>query len=104
MDNQRRTHHESLERIVGRKGQRKARAIRTRRESVWYGVGLFGVVGWSVMVPVIIGIVIGTWLDRRLNDQVSWTITFLLIGVVLGCLNAWFWVSQERKQIERGEK
>ncbi len=56
---------------------------------------MFGLVGWSVAIPTLIGIAVGVWLDRRWPGQVSWTLTFLIIGVALGCLNAWYWVKQE---------
>ena len=29
---------------------------------------------------------------------VSWTLTLLLIGVAVGCLNAWYWVKQESER------
>ena len=31
----------------------------------------------------------------------SWTLMLLGVGVILGCLNAWFWVSKERQIIEK---
>ena len=34
----------------------------------------------------------------------SWTLALLLAGVTLGCFNAWYWVSGERKLIDEDEK
>ena len=31
----------------------------------------------------------------RLGDRVSWTLTFLFIGLGIGCLIAWYWVKRE---------
>ena len=28
----------------------------------------------------------------------------LIIGIMLGCLNAWFWVTRERKMIEEDKE
>jgi ATP synthase protein I len=61
---------------------------------------MFGMIGWSVAVPTILGLALGLWLDRHWPLHFSWTLTLLLIGVALGCLNAWFWVSRERAPIE----
>jgi ATP synthase protein I len=56
---------------------------------------MFGLVGWSVAIPTLLGIALGVWLDREFPAEHSWTLTFLFIGVLLGCLNAWYWVRQE---------
>jgi ATP synthase protein I len=65
---------------------------------------MFGVIGWSVSVPTLIGIVLGVWLDRRWPGSFSWTLALLLAGVTVGCLNAWYWVSQEREEIDAEKK
>jgi ATP synthase protein I len=40
-------------------------------------------------------------LDKKFSGQISWTLTFLFLGIVLGCWNAWYWVQKERKLIEK---
>jgi ATP synthase protein I len=80
---------------VGRRAERKRRAREQERPTAWFGLGMFGLVGWSVAIPTLIGIALGVWLDHRWPGRVSWTLTFLIIGVALGCLNAWYWVKQE---------
>jgi len=86
---------------IGRKEKRKLRARRSKQESIWYGLGLFGLVGWAVAVPTLIGVALGLWIDTRYPGPVSWTLTGLFAGVILGCINAWFWVKKERRSIER---
>lgn len=80
---------------VGRRAERKQQARARGRRTAWFGLGMFGLVGWSVAVPTLIGIAIGVWADRRWPGTVSWTLTLLIIGVALGCLNAWYWIKQE---------
>jgi ATP synthase protein I len=94
---------EDLGRKVEGKAARKARARRERDRSIWFGLGTFGVIGWSVATPTLLGIALGIWLDTTVPSPVSWTLTFLLLGLVLGCGNAWYWVLRERKSIEEGE-
>ncbi|MBN1277329.1 MAG: AtpZ/AtpI family protein [Deltaproteobacteria bacterium] len=84
-----------LSRQVGIKEQRKLKARRERDRGVWFGLGMFGLVGWSVAVPALIATAIGLWLDKRLDDQYSWTLMMIFIGVVIGCMNAWYWVKKE---------
>lgn len=85
---------EDLGVTAGRKAQRKRRA-RGEHDQVWSWLGMFGLVGWTVAVPTVGGVFLGRWLDARLDGSVSWTITLLLVGVVLGGLNAWYWIRQQ---------
>lgn len=85
----------NLDAEIGRKAARRVKAGQERRRSVWFGLGMFGLVGWSVAVPTLLGAVVGAWLDRQIPGQTSWTLTLLIAGVVIGCLNAWRWISDE---------
>jgi ATP synthase protein I len=37
----------------------------------------------------------GLWLDRRHPGAHSWTLTLLVVGLAVGCANAWHWVTRE---------
>ncbi len=87
----------TVAREIGEKAERKLKARAEGRRDVWFGVGMFGLVGWSVAIPTIIGIVLGLWIDARLQDRISWTLTLLFIGAALGCVNAWYWVKRESR-------
>jgi ATP synthase protein I len=82
---------------IGRRAERKLEARRQGDRGVWFGLGMFGLVGWAVAIPTLAGIALGIWLDERVNGQVSWTLTFLFIGAALGCLNAWYWIQRESR-------
>lgn len=85
-------------REVGQKEERKIRARRERDRSVWFGLGMFGLVGWSVAIPTLLGIAVGVWIDMKFASRFSWTLMGLAAGVILGCLNAWFWIKRESGQ------
>jgi ATP synthase protein I len=91
--------HEDLAEIVGAKEDRKARARRDAHRSVWFGFGMFGVIGWSVAVPAVACIALGAWIDNRWPSDYSWTLMLLFVGVILGCVNAWYWVTRERNKL-----
>ena len=90
---------EKVSKTVGAKEARKIKARREKNRGVWFGLGMFGLVGWSVAVPTLIGIALGIWIDFKWPSRYSWTLMLLIIGVILGCLNAWFWIACERKKI-----
>lgn len=77
---------------IATKAARRARSRAAGRHNIWFGVGMFGLVGWAVTVPTLAGIAAGVWLDRRLPGGPSWALTGLVAGVLLGSLNAWWWV------------
>jgi ATP synthase protein I len=83
---------------IGAKETRKLRAREERYRSLWFGLGMFGIVGWSVAVPTVLGVAAGLWIDRHWPSRYSWTLMLLFIGVVLGCLNAWYWLQEESRQ------
>jgi ATP synthase protein I len=86
---------------VGEKAQRKLRAIHNDKRSVWFGLGMFGMVGWSVAVPTLLGAILGVWLDKKYPESFSWTLTSLISGLIAGCLIAWHWISKEHKEMNQ---
>jgi len=73
------------------------RKAQQSKQALFFGLGVFGVVGWSVAIPTLMGIALGIWIDRRWPSQYSWTLMLLFVGVVLGCLNAWFWIDSSHR-------
>jgi ATP synthase protein I len=85
----------SLADQVGAKATRKLKARRSGTPGVWFGLGMMGLIGWSVAVPMLLGAAFGLWLDQRHPGGRSWTLALLMGGLGIGCLNAWRWVARE---------
>ena len=81
---------------IGAKAARKIKA-RKSTQGVWFGLGMMGLVGWSVVVPTLLGAALGIWLDNHHPGKHPWTLSLLVIGLSVGCLNAWHWVAKEDK-------
>ena len=84
---------------VGEKAARKLKAQRDVTHTVWSGLGMMGMVGWSVTVPTLLGAALGIWLDKHYPGGRSWTLALLALGLGLGCFNAWHWVAKEYREI-----
>jgi ATP synthase protein I len=84
---------------VDAKAARKLKARRHTAQGVWFGLGMMGLIGWSVVVPTLLGAALGAWLDRRYPGVHSWTLTLLITGLIVGCVNAWHWIAKEDKAI-----
>lgn len=87
------TEEELLEKIE----KDSAKKIKSQEEGpeIMFGLGLFGIVGWSISIPTVLGIALGVFLDKRYTQSFSWTITFLFAGVILGSFNAWHWIKDK---------
>lgn len=85
-------------------GSRETRKIHARRQgdrTIWFGLGMFGLVGWSVAIPTVLGVALGIWMDLNWPGRISWTLALLLGGITLGIFNAWYWVSQEQEAMDQ---
>ena len=89
----------AFSREVGAKAARKLKARRNPTPGVWFGLGMMGLIGWSVVVPTLLGAALGIWLDNRHPGTHSWTLMLLVICLVIGCVNAWNWVAKEDKEM-----
>ena len=86
-------------RQIGSKESRRIKGKKHKNETVWFGLGIIGVVGWSVAIPTLIGIALGLWIDRTWPSRFSWVLMLLILGVALGSVNAWYWVKKAREDI-----
>ena len=93
----------AFSREVGAKAARKLKA-RHSTQGVWFGLGMMGLIGWSVVVPTLLGAALGFWLDKRHPGSYSWTLMLLVIGLGIGCLNALHWVSKEDKEMREEQE
>lgn len=71
---------------------RRARRERWQREgerSIGQNLAMIGALGWTMMMPILLGIFAGRWLDRAFETGIFWTLGLLVAGVALGCWLAW---------------
>lgn len=89
---------------VGKIAARKLKAQRHVNTTVWSGLGMMGLIGWSIALPTLVGAVIGVWLDKQYPGAHSWTLILLVAGLCLGCFTAWRWVDEEDKGMHRDDE
>ena len=94
----------AFSREIGANAARKLRAQRHVTRTVWFGLGMMGLIGWSVAIPTLLGAALGIWLDNRYPGGRAWTLALLVVGLAIGCLNAWHWVSKEDKAIREEQE
>jgi ATP synthase protein I len=88
-------------RRIGTRADRKLDARRHPEQGVWFGLGMMGLIGWSVVLPTLAGAALGAWLDRHMSTTHSWALALMAAGLVLGCANAWRWVARQDREMHR---
>jgi ATP synthase protein I len=81
----------------GRELRDAVRRYRARREK-WKKEGPFSLartialmrsLGWMIVLPTVLGVFVGRWIDTALGSGMMWTVGLLILGLVLGCWLAW---------------
>ena len=81
----------------------KSKIRRKRRErsdmSALGALSIFGLVGWSIAVPALIGALLGKALDDATGER-AWAAALLFLGMALGSWNAWKYIAREEAKIK----
>jgi len=78
--------------------QQAERQRRWRQEgepTVTQFVGQIGILGWIIVVPTLIGLFIGRWLDQKFGTGIFWSAPLLMLGVAFGCWSGWRWIHRQ---------
>ncbi len=87
----------------GPEGDRLAEAARRAAERAKAGendpepslgarLGQIGILGWTIIVPTLLGVFIGRWLDRTFETGIFFSAPLIMIGAALGFWSAWRWM------------
>lgn len=97
MSSEKKTPEKELNDKIKAEAVKKIRSQKEGKE-ILFGMGVFGIIGWSIAIPTLLGIALGRYLDARFTQSFSWTLSLLFLGLVIGCINSWRWLK------ERSEK
>ncbi len=87
--------HEKMQEAALR-AERRADAVRQQREPSFAArLGQIGVLGWAIVTPVLIGVVIGRWLDRTFDAGIFFTAPLIMLGAAAGLWTAWRWMHRQ---------
>lgn len=78
---------------AARNAARRARLAADAPEpSLGARLGQIGILGWAIVIPMLLGVVLGRWLDRVFDTGVFFTAPLILIGAAIGLRSAWKWM------------
>ncbi len=78
---------------VQRRIERRRSWLEKGEPSLGRRLAQIGVLGWIIVVPTLIGLFCGRWLDGTFGTRLFWTGPLLMAGLGLGCWSAWKWVN-----------
>ncbi len=84
-----------LDEAVRTRRERRARSEREGRRSIGQDLAMVGVLGWTIVIPTLLGVFAGRWLDRRFHSGIFWTLGLIVAGVTAGCYLAWQRLNRE---------
>jgi ATP synthase protein I len=86
---------------MGRAAQQASSRDRAAREepepSLGSRLGQIGILGWSIVIPTLLGLVIGHFLDRHFGAGVFFSAPLLMIGAAFGLWSAWKWMHRQTR-------
>jgi ATP synthase protein I len=77
---------------IRQRSERQERAQREGEPSFGRYLAQVGVLGWTIVVPTLLGVFIGRWVDQRFGTGIFWTGPLLVVGLGIGCWAAWRWM------------
>jgi ATP synthase protein I len=75
-----------------RASEREQEGKENPEPSLGFRLGQIGILGWTIVVPALIGLFIGRWLDRVFGTGIFFSAPLLIAGVVFGYWSAWRWM------------
>lgn len=88
------TSQQQLRKQVERQARRMRKAERERDTLLSQTIYL-GTLGLLLVLPVVGGAYLGHWIDAHYSDySVRWTVSLIVLGVVLGAVNVYLYIRQ----------
>lgn len=88
---------------------KKAKVLSKRKDRIFYmNAAILSVYGWQMAIPVLLGIILGHFLDKHVPiSHFSWILNLIIIGFAIGWINASRWVRKEgviKKKKTKGKR
>jgi ATP synthase protein I len=63
----------------------------------------FGIIGFIIITPTLIGAILGMFLDAAIPGMLPWSVVLMILGIACGFYISWSWLVKEiRRSKEAG--
>lgn len=81
---------------AARRSQERERLAReTPEPSLGSRLGQIGILGWAIVTPILLGVVLGRLADRHFGSGITLTAAAIFLGAVIGLHAAWKWMHKQ---------
>jgi ATP synthase protein I len=80
---------EKMRRAVRLREERRKRWEKEGERSLWQNLSMIGALGWLIVTPTLLGVLIGRWLDSLFDSGIFFSGALIFLGVTIGCYLAW---------------
>ena len=87
--------HERMGEAALRAAERDEAARAEREPTFAARLGQIGVLGWAIVTPILICLLIGRWLDRTFDTGVFFSAPLIMLGAAAGLWTAWRWMHRQ---------
>ena len=87
--------HDKMQKAVHLRDQRRKQWKKEGERSLWQNLSMVGALGWLIVTPTLLGVLIGRWLDGLFETGIFFSGALVFLGITLGCYLAWQRVSKE---------
>lgn len=75
--------------------ERAESGAQTPEPSLGARFGQIGILGWAIVVPTLLALLLGRWLDSVFKSGVFFSAPFVMIGAAIGLWSAWKWMHRQ---------
>jgi len=86
---------DDLSRAAREAAERDRRGREDPEPSLGRRLGQIGILGWTIVVPALIGLFIGRAIDRAFGTGIFFSAPLLMLGVAFGFWSAWRWMHRQ---------
>lgn len=86
--------HEKMRRAVRLRELRSERWKKEGESSLWQNLSMIGALGWLIVTPTLLGVLVGRWLDRTFGTGIFFSGALIFLGVAIGSYLAWHRISK----------
>ncbi|CAB3962565.1 TPA: AtpZ/AtpI family protein [Burkholderia aenigmatica] len=84
-----------LEQTAQRAVQRDRQARDVPEPTLGSRLGQIGMLGWMIVIPALLALWLGHWLDRHFHTGVFFSAPLLMLGAAFGLWSAWRWMHRQ---------
>ena len=87
--------HKKMHRAIRLREKRREQWEQEGERPLWKNLSMIGALGWLIVTPTLIGVLIGRWLDKAFDTGILFSGALIFLGVMLGSYLVWQRITKE---------